>query len=140
MPYGLWKAVWAGMFLLCAVLGFLPSEETALTVLFTFLAVLFFLPPCILLKKAWAEKNVKELSFIKTLSLISLVTTFVLMIANLLSVLAPTWVGDVLNGLLVILGAPMMCCRVPMVTLLLWAVLLFTALELLKPPKKEGKP
>ncbi len=138
MPFGLWKAVWAGLFILCATVGFLPADETALAVVYTAFAVLFFLPPGLLIKKAWGEKNEKELRFVKVLSLVSLGTTFGLMIANLLSVLAPIWVGDVLNALLVILGTPMMCSRVPLLTLLLWAVLFFTARELLNILKKEG--
>ena len=41
-------ALWGGMFILCAGLGFVPDPTGAWRVLLTLLAVAFFVPPALL--------------------------------------------------------------------------------------------
>ncbi len=131
--------VWAGMFLLCAVLGFVPEPEGFTLVMMIFLGLSFFVAPYLLLWKSWQDKDKDTLRRIGLLALLSLGLSFLLMVANLLSVLAPTWVGNVLYWALVILGTPMMCSRVAMLSLLLWAGLLFGSMELLRMLRKEER-
>ncbi len=128
---------WAGLFIVCATLGFIPEPEGFTLVMMIFLGLCFFLPPYFLLWKGYQEKDRTGLQRIRLLALVSLGLSFVLMVANLLSVLAPTWVGNVLYWALVILATPMMCSRIAMLSLLLWAGLLFGSLELLHILKKE---
>ncbi len=139
MDKNILKALWAGLFILCAALGFVPEPEGFTLVLMVGLAVLFFVPPYWLLWQAKQNKDAKELRFLRNVSILSLSVTFVLMVANLLSVLAPTWVGNVLYWALVICATPMMCSRVALLSLLAWAVLLFTGMEFLGKLRKEGK-
>ncbi len=134
------KALWAGLFIICAVLGFLPEPEGITEALMILLAIVFFVPPALLLWKAWQTRDSKTLRLLRLLSLLSLCGSLVLMVANLLSVLAPTWVGNVLYWALVILGTPMMCSRLAMGSLLAWAVVLFASMELLGKLKKEETP
>ncbi len=132
--------IWAGLYMLCAVLGFIPEPEGISKVLMTAAAVLFFLPPALLLWRSWRAKDQKCLKLLCSLSACSLGITLLLMVANLLSVLASTAVGDFLYGALVILAVPMVCSGYWFLGPVLWATLLFTALELLRSLKKEEKP
>ncbi len=131
------KAIWAGMFLLCAVLGFIPQPEGAVKVLMTTVSVLFFLPPGLLVWQCRKTHDRKNLHFVVILSAGSLAVTLALMVANILSVLASQAVGDFLYGALVILATPMICSQYWFLGPVLWATLLFTALELDKQLKRE---
>ncbi len=136
MDKGILKALWAGMFILCAVLGFIPEPEGFSKFLLCSLGLLFFLPPALLLYKSWQDRDRKTLTWIRNLSLLSLGLTLVLMVGNLLSVLASIAVGNVLYWALVILSAPMICSQYWFLGPAGWAILLFTAMELGKGVKK----
>ena len=130
-----WYLIWAGMFLLCAVLGFIPSPEGFLYGLCVALSVLFFLPPAVLLYRAVKEKDRNTFRRIRNLSLISLVGTVVLFIGNIVSVSASEAVGDVLYWLLILVSSPMTCARIWVLSLFLWACLLMVSFQQLM--KKE---
>lgn len=130
-----WYLIWAGMFLLCAVLGFIPSPEGFLYGLCVAISVLFFLPPAVLLYRAVKEKDRNTFRRIRNLSLISLVGTVVLFIGNILSVSASEALGDVLYWLLILVSSPMTCARIWVLSLFLWACLLMVSFQQLM--KKE---
>lgn len=125
---------WLCLFILCATLGFIPAPRSPLVMaLLAIITLLFFVPPAMLLRRG-GRKHLKN---ILILSACSLVLTLVLFIANTLSVLAPDKVllGNILNALLVVFSAPMLCAPYQFLSLFGWAFLLFTALSYWKKAK-----
>ena len=122
-------AIWAGMFILCAVLGYLPPQEGANKWLLVIIALLFFLPPAVLLYRAIPREQWGTVRLIRYLSIASLGLTFLLLILNLLSVGFSDTVGTVLYAALIMVSTPMVCMQSWVVSLLLWAVLLMVTLK-----------
>ena len=85
---GILKALWAGMFILCAVLGFIPTPAGATAIMLKIFALLFFVPPFADLWFSWQRKDAGELRLIRNLSIISLASTTVLLVASILSALS----------------------------------------------------
>lgn len=132
MDKGILKAVWAGMFLLCAVLGFVSDPTGFDYWMMVSISVLFFVPPALLLYRSWKDRDEKQLRLIFRLSLLSLVGTAVLLIANFFSVLGSDTLGKILYWILVIFSTPMVCCQNWALSLFAWAVLMMSALSLKK--------
>ena len=121
-------ALWGVLFIICAGLGFMPESSGWMTAL----AVLFFLPPAVLLFRAGKEADSDTLKLIRNLSALSLSLTAALLVANVLSVLGPEGLGVFLNVMLTVVSAPMLCCGAWAVSLFLWACLLMASLSALK--------
>ena len=121
-------ALWGGMFILCAGLGFIPEPTGFLRWMMTGLSLLFFLPPFLLLGSGDRER----VKLVRTLSGISLLITLVLIIANFAAFSAPETLGAALYVLLVILSSPMVCSGYWALSLFGWACLLMVSLKLLK--------
>ncbi len=117
-------ALWGGLFILCAGLGFIPEPEGALQNVMTLLAAASFLPPAGILWQVRREKNSPERKLVRNLSVLSLGLTLVLLIANFLTALAPEAVGTVLHYILVIVSSPMICSGYWAGSLFCWACLL----------------
>ena len=128
--------LWAGLFVLCAGLGLFPEPEGILGSVLTALSLAFFLPPALLLWQCRKSGDRKGLRLIRNLSLISLGATLVLLMANILSLLAPEAVGNILYYALVVVSTPMVCGQYWFVSLLLWAILLWCSLIFLREIKK----
>ena len=128
---GILKALWAGMFILCALLGFVPQQEGANKYLLLVMGVLFFLPPALLIYFAKEQGDTLTLKLIRNLSIASLVLTVVLILANFLSLMAPEAVGNILYGVLVIVSSPMVCSGYWVLSLFCWACLLMASLRCL---------
>ena len=126
------KVLWIGMFILCGVLGFLPDTQGATEVLMMTLAVLFFAAPGYLVWLSWKRGDRGQLRLVRNVSILSLGCTFVLIVANLFSVLGPTWLGDALYYALTVVSTPMLCGQRWVVSLSLWAVLLWSSLLALR--------
>ncbi len=120
--------IWAGLFILTALLGFITEPNGLLKALMVMSAVGFFVPPALLLKQG----DVQDIKLVRNLSLASLITTTVLLVLNVMSVLAHEAVGTGLYALLVLLSAPMVCSQYWAVSMFLWACLLLVSLKLLK--------
>ena len=129
---GILKAIWAGMYILCCVLGFLPEQSGANRVLLMILAVAFFAAPGWLVWVSLGKKDIATLKLVRLLSLLSLCGTVLLIVCNLFSVLGPQWLGDVLYYALVILSTPMICGHYWVLSLTLWAALLWGSIFALK--------
>lgn len=130
---GILKALWAGMFILCAVLGFLEVTESAAKVLLMILSLLFFLPPFADIWFSWKRKDAAELRLVRNLCLMSLGGTMVLLVANVLSVLSTSVaLGDALYYILVVVSTPMICGQYWAYSLLLWAILLWCCIAALR--------
>ena len=121
-------ALWGGMFILCAGLGFIPEPTGFLRWMMTGLSLLFFLPPFLLLGSGDRER----VKLVRNLSGISLLITLVLIIANFAAFSAPETLGGALYVLLVILSSPMVCSGYWVLSLFLWACLLMASIKKLK--------
>ncbi len=127
--YRLFYSLWAALFALTAVLGLLFPNVTDGAARLPLLAVslAFFLPPWLILAKARKEGNRKHRILVRNLALTSLVLTVVLLCANILSAGRGELLGNVLNALLTVVSAPMVCSNYYLVPLFLWGTLLMGA-------------
>jgi len=114
-------ALWGGLFILCAGLGFIPNPEGAVRIGLTLLSVLFFLPPALLLRLHGDRATV---TLVRNLSLLSLALTLLALVLNFLFALSSETVGSVLHYVLIIVSSPMVCSGYWVLSLFLWACLL----------------
>lgn len=124
-------ALWGGMYIVCAGLGFIPAQG-ALRAVLTGLAVAFFLPPAVLIFRAGKESDRYTLMLVRNLSALSLSLTSLLLVANVVCALGSEGLGVFLHALLTVVSAPMLCSGAWAVSLFLWASLLMASLSALK--------
>ena len=117
-------AVWGGLFILCAGLGFLPEATGWMTAA----SVLFFLPPALLLYKG--DRNAVLL--VRNLSVLSLSVTLVTLILNFALAVSSETMGNILHSILTIVSTPMICSGYWVLSLFLWACLLMASRKRLK--------
>lgn len=122
--YGLW----AGLYIVCAGLGFIPEPAGFGKAILVVLSIVFFVPPTMLLYRS----DIRDLKFIRNISIVWLSGALVLLVGNLLSVLASDAVGTGLYALMVLFTAPMVCGQYWLLSLFLWACLLMGSLSILK--------
>ena len=125
-------ALWAVLFIICAGLGFIPEPTGIVRVLLTLVSLAFFVPPAVLLYRAGKAEDKYTLQLIRNFSFLSLALTLVTLVANVLSALSSTVLGNILYYLLVILSSPMICSGSWALSLFLWACLLMVSLQQLK--------
>lgn len=136
-------AIWVGMYILCAVLGFLPPQEGANKWLLVIFAVLFFLPPALLVYKGRKEGDRKLLRLVRLVSMVALIATVAILVANLMSITlllvmpenAALVFGDVLYYLLILVSTPMVCGQYWGIGLAGWAALLWSCIFFLRAGK-----
>lgn len=121
-------ALWGGLFIVCAGLGFIPEPAGAIRVLLTVLSLVFFLPPFALIRSG-SRDTVK---LVAHFSALSLGLTLLLLILNFLCAFGSQLLGDVMHFVLVILSAPMIASGYWVLSLFLWACLLLLALKKLR--------
>ena len=124
--------LWAGLFIVCAGLGFIPEPEGGVRTALTLTAIFAFVPPVILIWQACKTGDKNTLSLIRSLSAASLGLTSLLLILNFLSVAWSEAVGNFLYQVLIIVSSPMVCSRHWALSLFLWACLLITSHQQLK--------
>lgn len=124
--------LWAGLFIVCAGLGFIPEPEGTARILLTIPALLFFLPPALLLYDAGRSRDTATVMLIRNLSMLSLGLTVLLLILNFLTVLSSDRLGQILHDILTIVSTPMICSGHWAMSLFLWACLLTGSLRQLK--------
>ena len=122
--------LWAGLFILCAGLGFIPEPEGSLRLVLTAVSLLFFLPPTLLLYNARNGQDTHIAALIRNLSAMSLGLTLVLLVFNFLTALHSEFLGLTLYYILVIVSSPMICSGHWAMSLFLWACLLTVSLRL----------
>lgn len=116
---------WAAMFVLTAALGFaFPSAMGALLAVLRLIAVLFFLPPAVILVRAKRAGERFHVLLLRWLALASIVLTAVLLVLNLLSTPWSLAIGNALYAALVVISAPMACANHYALSLFLWGTLL----------------
>ena len=124
--------VWAGLFILCAGLGFIPEPTGLLKVLLVLLSLGFFAVPGWFLTWLDKRKNKMHITIVRNLAIASLTLTLVLNLINIAAFMAPEAVGNLLHVLLIIVSAPMVCGQYWVLSLFGWACILFWARKLLK--------
>ena len=128
-------ALWGGLFVLCAVLGFIPAQGSALKVLMILLSVAFFVPGALLLRLSAQSNDRNTAALVRNLAIASLLLTVILIIANFFSVLGSEALGSILYSILIIVSAPMVCSGYWALSLFLWACLMIGAIQILKQKK-----
>ena len=122
-------ALWGALFILCALLGFIPEPVGGLRTLLTGLSILFFLPPAVLVWKGRREEDRQTLLLVRNLSIVSLSLSVGLIIANFLTVFRSELLGDILHGVLAVVSSPMICSGHWAMSLFFWACLLISSLK-----------
>lgn len=116
-------AVWGGMFILCAGLGFIPEPEGVLGNVVTIVSLLFFVPPVLLLRSGDGD----TVKLVRNLSALSLGLTLLTLILNFLLAFRAEWLGNVMHFILVVISTPMIATGSWVLSLFLWACLLLAA-------------
>ena len=125
-------ALWGGLFIICAALGFIPEPEGAARVLLTLVSLAFFACPAALLYRAGKDGDLHTRKLVRNLSALSLVLTLVLLIVNFMTALRSEALGTVMYYILVIVSSPMICSGHWAMSMFLWACLLMVSLTQLK--------
>ncbi|HBJ16283.1 MAG TPA: hypothetical protein DDY90_01480 [Clostridiales bacterium] len=129
-------ALWGGLFILCAGLGFIPGFSQNVSVgaqaALTVLSVAFFAPPACLIYAAKKEKDARTLKLVRFISLLSLGLTLLALVLNVLSVMGTVTVGNALFAVLIVVSCPMVCSGYWALSLFLWACLLMVSHSLLR--------
>lgn len=117
---------WGGLFALTAVLGLLfPGVQNPVGLFFLRLAaVVFFLPPWLILAKAKEEKALFHVRLLRYLSLGSLVLTMALFCAGILAGPDSQTLGDLIHVIMSIACAPLICSNFYVLPMFLWATVL----------------
>jgi len=129
----LWK-IWAGLFILCAVLGFIPEPEGLLKALMVLAAAGCFVPGGTLAFRALKYRDLQTLRNLRTVSALWLGLTLVALILNFAAVMFTEAMGNFLYGVLVVVSSPMICGQYWVASLFLWAVLLMVSISGLRKP------
>lgn len=128
-------ALWAGLFTICAALGFIPAAGTALKLLMTILSIAFFIPGALLLHIAAQNGDRNTATLVRNLAAASLTLTLILIIANFFSVLGSKMLGNILYSILIIVSSPMICSGYWVLSLFLWACLMVGAIRIIRQQK-----
>ena len=128
-------SLWGGMFILCAGLGFIPESAGFLKFLLVALAVGFFVIPMLLVRQAGAEEDKATVKLVRNLAALSLGLTVAALLANFLCFMSSEAVGTFLYVLLVIVSAPMFCGQYWVLSLFLWAFVMFYSIAQLRKMK-----
>ena len=129
---------WALLFAMCAVLGFIPNPTGVTYWVCLLFALLFFVPPAILIATAAKADDVQELKRIRLISLIWLVLTLVALALNFLSVSFTAAEGLLVYRILVVVSTPMICGQIWIIGIFLWGCLLSASWqEIFKRRKKK---
>ena len=131
--------LWGGLYVLCAGFGFVSQPQGALKILMILMALSFFGVGGFILWQAKAVRDYGTIGLMRSLSVAWLVVTGVMIAANILSVLAPQGLGDVLHYMLVVISSPMVCGQSWALSLFLWACLMVISQKILKTRKKKSR-
>lgn len=120
--------IWAILYALCAALGHITEPTDIQSVSLTLMSLVFFIPGIILLVGALRTKDGKTLLQLRWISALSLGSTLIFMVANVMSALGSEAVGNALYEILIFVSVPMICSQYWFLSLFLWACLLFATL------------
>ena len=124
--------LWAGLFIVCAGLGFIPEPEGGVRTVLTLTALSSFLPPFALIYFATKTGDRNTVALIRSLSAASLGLTALFLVLNFASVLWQEQIGNFLYRVLIVVSSPMVCSGHWALSLFLWACLLILSHQQLK--------
>ncbi len=116
---------WLYLYILCAVLSFLPEPEGFWWWLMLVIGLLFFAPGIALVYQADVRDRLQVVNTVKKVSIIALAVDVFLICINIASTLLPDAWGLVLQWMLNIFASPMGCGQNPALTMFGWAFILF---------------
>ena len=128
--------IWGCLFIICALLGFIPEPTGIVKVLLILSAAAFFVPGWLLYYRAAKGNDIPTLQCLLGLSLTSLCATLIFLVLNFLSAGNPNISGDFLYALLIIFSSPMVCAQYWIASLFLWACLLIASFSAARKAKK----
>ena len=117
--------LWGFFFVVCGLLGNLENPEGFRATAMTLLSIGFFIPPALLLADGWKKQDKKLIRTLRIISIASLVLTLGFLIANIAAVGASERTGNILFQILVYVSVPMVCSQYYVLSMFLWACLLF---------------
>ena len=140
-----WYIAWGVLYAVCTALSAIGESLGVPVGLQVVAALLFFLPPALVIYRSWLDKDKKLLRLLRLIALVVLIATVTVLVINLLSVAlilvmpesAALIVGDILYYLLILVSNPMICGQYWAYSLLLWAILLWCAIAALGKRKKS---
>lgn len=130
---------WAVMYLLCALLGFLPHPQGAVYWLLFLISVMFFIPPAVILYQAIHHDDKKHVRIVRNLSIAWLCVMLVMLVVNLLSIGSSRAVGTALYYMLVVLASPMICAQIWVAPMFGFGCLLTASIQHLRKKKTGGQ-
>lgn len=119
---------WGVLYVLCVGLGKISDPQGFGRFLMILTSLLFFVPGALLLYRGKTQEDRKTVKTVRLTAIASLSLTLILLVANFLAVGAPEQTGLALNDILILVSAPMVCGQNWLVSLFLWACLLFASL------------
>lgn len=127
----IWSYLWFGLYLLCTGMSLIQDAVGVMAVVLMILKVLFFVPPVMLLYNALQAKDAKLVKLIRTLCIVSLCLSLVLILTSTIvtffyaaGVVQPFLV-NFFYYLMLIVSTPLYCGSFKALSLFLWACLLF---------------
>ena len=122
---------WAALYLFCVIFSAIAAPTGGWLVPELVISLLFFVPPAVLLYRGIRESRRFPLLLIRNLSIGVLALTTVVICLTFLSVGmgGGTDEGLLLQVLLIIVSAPMLCSPVWGISLFLWACLLMVCIK-----------
>lgn len=126
--------LWAFVYAVCTALGFLGEVQGVGRVFLVLAAVIFFLPPAMLVALGIREEKKKLLKTVRLIAIVSLVLTLIFFIANVAVAVGAENTNALLHVCLAVVSTPMFCGQYWVLSLFLWACLLFATF--LKPKKQ----
>ena len=123
---------WLYLYILCAVLGFIPAPTGVMKAILIVLGIGFFVPPIMLIRWAEVRDNFTTLRRVRLISAIALPVSVGLVMLNMASALMSRVAGDVLYAVLVIVASPLVCGQVWVLTFFGWAYVLIRSAVALK--------
>ena len=124
-----WYLIWGILYAVCTGLSCITEPEGVTAGLAVTMALLFFVPPAVLLYWAIPGERWETVRLIRNLSIVSLAGTFVLLILNFMSVGLSDTLGLILYAVLILVSVPMVCMQAWIASLFLWAVFLMVTLK-----------
>ena len=126
--------VWGIMAVLCIGLGTLETEDLLLQIPLLLISIVFFVPAGLLLYDYLDAGNRKGILRIRWICIGSLAVTLVTLLAFFLAALRGAAAAGWLYEVLILVSCPMVCSQYWLVSLFLWACLLFATF--IKPNRK----
>ena len=129
--------VWGCLFIICALLGFIPEPDGVVRTLLILAAAVFFAPGWILYYRSIKNTDLMSLRTIRTICFVSLGATLLFLVLNFVSAGNSNISGAFLYGLLIIFSSPMVCAQYWAFSLFVWACLLIASISAIGKIKKQ---